>query len=101
MVCYRPGGVHRRGEGMSLDHSRLQIHKLVMHQVPKRFVTRQADGPGLAEIECRLSPESAHLFERRISRSLETAACDILLDSESVTPVSQLIDQYLRAGNSE
>jgi hypothetical protein len=85
---------------MRRDLGRLQISKVIVHDIPRRHKSvGDADPPVMSEIESALNPQLRLFFQDRIKKSLGTAAFDVVFDpaSPSLTP-SLVSDQLAKQG---
>ena len=84
---------------MARDLGRLQIHGLIVHDVPQPV--RLGDGTldesplGLSEIESQLTPRLTNYFCERIVESLGTRSYRVQFDEESNSPLPALVDGCL------
>jgi hypothetical protein len=80
---------------MTFDLGTLRVNTLIVHEVPKRMVREATDGLSLSEIESPLTTELRNHFRERIATTLHAAAYDVVADPGVVSPVPQLITDYL------
>jgi hypothetical protein len=80
---------------MRRDLSSLDLVRVIAHPIPKRFANRpEADLP-FSNAESTISDMIRNYLTERISESLGRAACDVVVDSESESPVPALIERCL------
>jgi hypothetical protein len=76
---------------MAIDLGKLQIEKLILHEIPDRPVRGKAKQPVLSEIESTLTPDLRNYFQERIATSLSEAAFEVTFDPASASPVPVLV----------
>jgi hypothetical protein len=76
---------------MAIDLGRLQVDRLIVHEIPDRPVRAKAQEPVLSEIESPLTSALRNYFHERISTSLSEAAFEVVFDPSSPSPVPGLV----------
>ncbi len=76
---------------MNRDITRLRIEKIIVHDVPRRSLTGDADPLRLSEMESVLDQELRNFFRERVVAGLQSGAYGVAFDAESESPVPALI----------
>ena len=76
---------------MKIDLGRMQVEKIIVHDVPSRPTRGGGQPPVLSEVESPLTQELKNYFREKILKTLITAGYDVLFDTESSSPVPSLI----------
>ena len=76
---------------MDRDLGRLQIDKLIVHDVPSRRVNAQGPSPTLSEIESPLVPTVRNYIRDRVVGTLASNSFPVVFDPASGSPVPDLV----------
>ena len=62
---------------MAVDLGKLQVERLIVHEVPDRPVRGAQQQPTLSEIESPLTPDLKNYFREKITETLDQAAASL------------------------
>jgi hypothetical protein len=80
---------------MAIDLGKVQVQRLIVHEVPDRPVSGAQRRPTLSDIESPLTTDLKNYFRERISDSLDRAAFEVRFDPASPSPVPPLVQGFL------
>jgi nucleoid-associated protein YejK len=86
---------------MAVDLGRLQVKRVIVHEIPDRPVRGPAKPPILSEIESPLNTELRNYFRERIATSLSEMAYEVIFDGASTSPVPGLVFAFLNGTGSD
>ncbi len=76
---------------MKVDLGRLQVEKVIVHDVPTRPVRGGGQPLVLSEVESPLTQELKNYFREKVIATLNSAGYDVLFDPTSSSPVPSLV----------
>ena len=76
---------------MNRDLGRLEIDKLIVHDVPSRRVNAQGPTPTLSEIESPLTPTVRNYIRDKVAGTLANNSFPVVFDPDSGSPVPALV----------
>jgi hypothetical protein len=84
----------------SPDLGRLQVDKIIVHDVPRHFAGQEGPGPVLSEVESPADQDLRNYFREKIIGTLGSKAVDVVFDPEAQSPIPKLVAGQLdgRAG---
>jgi len=86
---------------MRIDLGRLNVEKLIVHEIPVRLRREIIGSFVMSEIESDLTTELKNYFREKIAASLSTAAYDAEFEPDSPSPVPQLVFDNLGSQNKD
>ena len=84
-ICERWGG------NMARDLGRLNIDKLIVHDIPSRRVNTSGPSPTLSEIESPLTTTVRNYIRDKVVGTLTNNSFPVVFDSSSGSPVPSLV----------
>jgi len=73
-----------------MDLGRLQVDKIIVHDIPTRLVKGVGQPPVLSEVESPLTQELKNYFKEKITGAIATAGYEVVFDTTSSSPVPSL-----------
>ncbi len=80
---------------MAVDLGKLQVQRLIVHEIPDRPVSGVQHRPTLSDIESPLTTDLKNYFRERITDTLDRAAFEVRFDPASPSPVPPLVFGFL------
>jgi hypothetical protein len=74
-----------------MDFGRLQVERVIVHDIPARFVRGGGEEPRYSQVDSRLNQEIRNYFREKISGTLHAASFDVNFDPASPSPVPALV----------
>ncbi len=82
---------------MTRDFGTLHIERLIVHDIPVRSWANASE-PTLSETDSVLTTELRNYFREKITKSMAAAACEVIFDTESASPISSIVSSRLVTG---
>jgi hypothetical protein len=76
---------------MDHDLGRLQVKRVIVHEVPYHLAAGASAEPVLSEVESPIDQEVRNFFRERIADNLGSSAYDVEFDASSTSPMPRLV----------
>lgn len=82
-----------------MDLGTFRVERVIVHEIPRRLAGDQDSAPGLSDVPSTLDAQLRGYFRERITRTLGTAAVDVVYDDETTSPVpTDIVETFTSAG---